>query len=386
MKKVGLLLQVAVAIVLGILLGKLLPNDAIRVFTTFNSLFGNFLSFAIPLIIFGLVAPSIAGLGKNAKKLVLFTTIIAYLSTLFSGFLTYFSCSLTYPYIVSEGSAAASFAMSQSDLFAPYFTIIMPPIIEVMSALILAFTVGLGLTLIKGETLKNAIVDFKNIIETLISKVIIPLLPLHILGIFMKMTASEQVAEIMETFVKIIILIFILQAVLLLIQFSVAGAVAKKNPLKLLRTMLTAYATALGTQSSAATIPITLQQVKKMGVADDIADFTVPLCATIHLSGSTMKIVACAMAIMIMNSMPINFTDYVGFIFMLGIVMIAAPGVPGGAIMAALGVLGMLNFDENMQGLMIALYIAMDSFGTACNVTGDGFIAVVVNKIAGKKI
>ena len=199
------------------------------------------------------------------------------------------------------------------------------------------------------------------------------------------MTVSGQVASIINMFIKVIAVIFVLHVLLLLLQFSIAGLVAHKNPLRLLRNMLPAYATALGTQSSAATIPVTLAQAVKNGVRENIAIFTVPLCATIHLAGSTMKIVACAMAILIMSGAPIEFSNFAGFILMLGITMVAAPGVPGGAIMAALGVLeSMLGFDDTLQALMIALYIAMDSFGTACNVTGDGAIAIVVDKLAGK--
>lgn len=150
--------------------------------------------------------------------------------------------------------------------------------------------------------------------------------------------------------------------------------------------MLPAYFTALGTQSSAATIPVTLKQATMNGVSSDIAGFVIPLCATIHLSGSTLKIVACALALMMMQGMPYDFALFAGFIFMLGITMVAAPGVPGGAIMAALGILGsILGFDESAQALMIALYIAMDSFGTACNVTGDGAIALIIDRVMGKK-
>ena len=176
--------------------------------------------------------------------------------------------------------------------------------------------------------------------------------------------------------------IFALTALLLVVQFSIAGVVAKKNPFTMLRTMMTAYFTALGTQSSAATIPVTLEQTLKLGVRSELASFTVPLCATIHLSGSTMKIVACAMAIITLTGGDITFLDMAAFIMMLGVTMVAAPGVPGGAIMAAIGVLqSMLGFDEMQIGLMIALYIAMDSFGTATNVTGDGAVTVIVDKM-----
>ena len=254
-----------------------------------------------------------------------------------------------------------------------------------MTALLLSFTIGLGLSYIDRGVLHEAFSDFQKIITKLIEAVIIPLLPLHIFGIFLNMTVSGQVMSVITMFLKVIIVIFVLHVLLLLIQFTVAGSVSGKNPLRLLKNMLPAYATALGTQSSAATIPVTLAQAVKNGVRENIAIFVIPLCATIHLAGSTMKITACAMAIMYMSGEPVTFTSLSGFIMMLGVTMVAAPGVPGGAIMAALGLLqSMLGFNETLQALMIALYIAMDSFGTACNVTGDGAIAVVVNKIAGE--
>lgn len=268
----------------------------------------------------------------------------------------------------------------------PYFTVEMPTVMGVMSALILAFTLGLGMSVIDGDRLKLVMEDFKDIINKVITAVIIPLLPLYIFGIFLNMTSSGQVAGVMSVFLKIIVVIFVMTVVLLFIQFFIAGTVGKKNPFRLFRNMIPAYMTALGTQSSAATIPVTLEQTIKNGVRPDLAGFVIPLCATIHLSGSTMKIVACSMAIMLMSGMEIHFAQFAGFIMMLGIAMVAAPGVPGGAIMAALGLLqSMLGFDETAQGLMIALYIAMDSFGTATNVTGDGAIAVIVERISEKR-
>jgi Na+/H+-dicarboxylate symporter len=168
----------------------------------------------------------------------------------------------------------------------------------------------------------------------------------------------------------------------LLLQYTIAGIVTKRNPFKLLWTMLPAYFTALGTQSSAATIPVTLQQTLKNKVNEDVADFVIPLCATIHLSGSTLKIVACAIALMLMHGTPVEASNMIYFICMLGVVMVAAPGVPGGAIMAAVSVLqSILGFDANQIALMIALYITMDNFGTACNVTGDGAIALIIDKL-----
>lgn len=256
---------------------------------------------------------------------------------------------------------------------------------SVMSALILAFILGISLAGSSG-VLKKGLMELRDVVGLVIEKAIIPLLPLYIACIFIGIASSGQVAGVISVFLKIIAVIFVLHIALLLIYYCVAAAVAGGNPLLYLRRMLPAYFTALGTQSSAATIPVTLEQSVKNGVDLDIAGFVIPLCATIHLSGSMMKITGCALAIMTVSGITVPVATMAGFIFLLGIAMIAAPGVPGGAIMAALGVLSsVLGFDGTLLGLMVALYIAMDSFGTACNVTGDGAIALVVNKIYKKR-
>lgn len=379
--KLTLLPKVAIAIAAGILCGLFFPDFLTRIFLTINALFSNFLGFIIPLLILGLVAPGIADLGRGAGRLLLITAALAYCFTLFSGFMTYFTCEAVYPWLL-DATQTISLDENGAKALTPYFTVEMPPLMGVMTALIGAFTVGLGMSVISGERMKGVMDEFREIIIKVIDTIIIPLLPLYIFGIFLGMTTSGEVSGVMGVFIKIIVVIFVMTIVLLLLQFSIAGFFGGKNPLKLLRNMLPAYLTALGTQSSAATIPVTLAQTIKNGVRPDLAGFVIPLCATIHLSGSTMKIVACSMAIMVMTGMSFDFGLYSGFIMMLGVAMVAAPGVPGGAIMASLGLLSsMLGFDEAAQGLMIALYIAMDSFGTACNVTGDGAIAVIMNRI-----
>lgn len=384
--KLGLLPNVAIAIALGVVCGLFFPDWLVRIFLTINSLFGNFLNFIIPLLILGLVAPGIADLGKGAGRLLLITALLAYGFTLFSGFFTYFTCDLVYPWLLNSADKLHPIEGDVPAGLASYFTIEMPPLMGVMTALILAFTLGLGMSVIDGDRLKGGMEDFKDIINKVITAIIIPLLPLYIFGIFLNMTHSGQVSGVMGVFLKIIVVIFVLTVILLFIQFFIAGTIGKKNPLRIFRNMLPAYMTALGTQSSAATIPVTLEQTVKNGVRPELAGFVIPLCATIHLSGSTMKIVACSLAIMLMSGMEVHFLQFAGFIMMLGIAMVAAPGVPGGAIMAALGLLqSMLGFDETAQGLMIALYIAMDSFGTATNVTGDGAIAIIVDRIYNKE-
>ena len=380
--KIGLLGKILAAIALGVGLGMIAPAWMVRIFLTFNGIFSQFLGFAIPLIIVGLVAPAISDIGKTAGKMLLVTMAIAYGSTISAGLVSYLTGAALFPGMIQSGAPLQEVA-SAAEL-SPFFTVTIPPLMNVMTALILAFTLGLGLASLDSHTLKDAIHDFEQVIIKTIKAAIIPLLPLYIFGIFLNMTYVGQVFSILTVFIKIIGIIFLIHIGILILQFAIAGGFAKKNPFKLLWNMLPAYFTALGTQSSAATIPVTLEQTRKNGVSEDIAGFTVPLCSTIHMSGSTLKIVACALALMIMQGMPYDFGMFFGFICMLGITMVAAPGVPGGAIMASLGLLqSMLGFDQEAQALMIALYIAMDSFGTACNVTGDGAIAIIIDKLMG---
>lgn len=383
-KRMGLLPRILIAILLGALCGIFFPLGLVKAFVTFNSLFSNMLQFFIPLIIIGLVTPAIAEVGDKAGKLLLITVSIAYLDTIFAGFLSYFTSVNVFPGLITGRETMEG--ISEAESIAPYFTVNIPAMFDVMSSLVFAFTVGLGIAFFKAPTIRSFAGEFRDIIAKAIEVVLIPLLPIYIFGIILNMAYTGQALQIFKVFISIIGVIFVLHVLLLILQYSVAGIVAGKNPFRLLAKMLPAYFTALGTSSSAATIPVSLEQTKKNGVDDAVAGFAIPLCATIHLSGSCLKIVACAVALMLMKGMPFSFGMFAGFICMLGIMMVAAPGVPGGAIMAALGVLSsMLGFGAEEQALMIALYITMDSFGTACNVTGDGAIAVVIDKFFGAK-
>ena len=331
------------------------------------------------------VTMGIADLKSGAGKLLLITVALAYGSTLIAGSASYLVSASLFPSFMSEGALEQIAATADNSLVS-YISISIPPLLDTLSAVVLAFVLGLCMSTLRGktigDTLYNGMKDFSGIIDQVLHSVIIPLLPFYIFGIFLSMTQSGQVSGILGIFLKLIVIIFVMTVVLLLIQFSIAGLVARQNPLKMLRTMMTAYMTALGTQSSAATIPVTLAQTVKLGVRPELASFVVPLCATIHLSGSMMKITACALAVSMIAGLDIPASTFAGFILLLAVTMIAAPGVPGGAIMAALGLLeSMLGFDETLAGLMIATYIAMDSFGTATNVTGDGAVAVIVDAI-----
>ncbi len=384
LKKLPLLARIIIAIALGIGLGLVLPLPIVRVFVTFNSIFSQFIQFLIPLIIIGLITPAISDIGKSAGKLLLLTTIIAYGDTVLSGYLSYFTSSNIFPLLINHGQAVEKIAEVKA--LEPFFTINIPALVDVMSALVTAFTVGLGIAFFGSNTLKAGFDEFKDIVAKTIEVALIPLLPIYIFGIFLEMSHTGQAWHVLNVFIAIIGVIFAMHIFLLVLQYCIAGLVTRRNPFKLLWNMFPAYFTALGTSSSAVTIPVTLKRTLKNGVSEGIAGFVVPLCATIHLSGSCLKIVACSVALMLMTGMPFDLGMFTGFIFMLGVMMVAAPGVPGGAIMAALGVIqSILGFDAQQQALMIALYITMDSFGTACNVTGDGAIALIIDKINNKK-
>ena len=379
MKKIGLLPRIIFAILMGLLMGNVLPEGWIRIFVTFNNVFSQFLGFLIPLIIIGLVTPAIADIGRSAGKLLLLTVGLAYADTILAGLLAFFTGTAIFPALID---AQPSIPVENVPKLEPYFLLEIPPILDVMAALVSSFVIGIGIAYTDSPTLKKGFFEFRTIIENTIAKAIIPLLPLYIFGIFLSMTYVGEAYHIIVVFGKIICIIFVLHIVILIYEFLVAGGLARKNPLRLLLNMLPAYMTALGTSSSAVTIPVTLKQTKKNGVSDEIASFCVPLCATIHLSGSMMKITCCALTVCLIGGLPHDLPIFLHFIVLLAICMVAAPGVPGGAVMAALGPMaGILGFDPEAQALMIALYIAMDSFGTACNVTGDGALAVIIDKL-----
>ena len=392
LRALPLLAWIVLAILLGILTGPIMPEWLGNVFLTYNSLFSGFLGFAVPLIILGLVTPAIAELGKGAGKWLGLTAALAYGSTVVAGLLAYFVSRWLFTPALGGGGLESLDDGSGSG-FAPFVTItssatggateiVLAPVIDVMSALVLAFVVGIGLTAFHSRVIFRGAVEFRSIIELLIRRIIVPALPLFIFGIFMDLSASGDAVTVVTKFMLVVIVSFALTLVVLLAQYTVAGLMNGMNPLKALWNMRDAYFTALGTSSSAATIPVTLESTKKNGVSDSVAGFVVPLCATIHLSGSMVKITCFSIAVLLLTGGDVSFASYLPFILMLGVMMIAAPGVPGGAIAAAAGLLvQMLGFGEMEIGLMFAAYIALDSFGTATNVTGDGALALIMNKL-----
>jgi Na+/H+-dicarboxylate symporter len=378
-----LLFRIIVAIILGIVCSLFFPDWLARVFVTFNGLFSNFLDLFIPVLIFALITPAIAGIGKGAGKWLGLTAGIAYASTIVSGLIAFGVATASYNWLLGDKKMDTLADIDEGAL-SPFFEIDMPAPFEVMTALILAFCVGLAMTAVKSDVLYTGVRELEGVVMKVIKVFVIPLLPIFVYGTLLGMGMNGTLLDVIGSFIKVLVLATVMTLLLLVLQYLVTGAVVKKNPFKALWNMMPAYATALGTSSSAATIPVTLECAKKNGVTENVAGFTVPLCATIHLAGSMMKISLFALAVIHMFDLDIGTGQFLGFLFLLGIMMVAAPGVPGGAIMAAVGVLGdQLGFDQDQIAIMIAAYIAIDSFGTAANVTGDGAIALVVNKISG---
>ena len=388
--KLGLFPKLIIAIIIGILFGQFLPVWFCRIVVTLSSIFSTFLSFIIPLMILAYVTMGIANLKSGAGKLLLITVILAYLSTLAAGSASFLVADTLFPSFMSDG-ALEQIAATAGNSLESYFSLEIPPLFDTLSAVVLAFVLGLCLSTLRGktigDTLYNGMSDFSGVIDQVLHSVIIPLLPLYICGTFTNMTKSGQTFAILGILWKVFLVVILMHLICIFLQFLVAGAVSQKNPFRLIRNQIPGYITALGTQSSSATIPVNLQCAEADGVSAEIRNFVVPLCANIHMAGSMITITACSTAVCLMNQIPISLATVIPFIMTLGIAMVASPGAPGGSIMTALPFLYMVFGAEAgdpsgpICAIMVALYITQDSFGTACNVSGDNAIGVIVETI-----
>ena len=389
-KKLGLVPKLIIAIILGILIGQFLPEEICRIVVTLSGLFSSFLKFVIPLMILAYVTMGIADLSQGAGKLLLITVALAYGSTLIAGTASFLVSINLFPSFMSADALDQIAATADASL-SPYFSISLQAILDTLSAVALAFILGLCLSSMRGKqignSLYNGMAEFSKIIDKVLHTVIIPLLPLYICGTFVDMTKSGKTFAILSILWKVFLIVIVMHLICILIQFVIAGAVSKKNPFELIKNQVPGYTTALGTQSSAATIPVNLECAKNDGVCEQIRNFVVPLCANIHMAGSMITITACATAVCLMNQLPISLGTVIPFIMTLGVAMVASPGAPGGSIMTALPFLYMIfgaeagDPDGAICAIMVALYITQDSFGTACNVSGDNAIGVIVNTI-----
>lgn len=381
MKKIGLLPRIIIGIILGILVGMYLPGPVVRIFVTFSSIFSLFLNFIIPLMIVAFIGYGIASLTEGASKLIGITVAISYGSTLLAGSIAFLVASNLFPTLL--GSAALSSVKIESGLDS-YFTIPLKPLFDVTSAVVFAFILGIGITMLRpkkqGEELFSIVRDSEEVIQAVLKNIIIPLLPIHILGTFANLAYAGSIQHILVIFGKVFAVVITLHILYITALFIISGIIGKKSPLMLIKNQIPPYFTAVGTQSSAATIPVSLIAAEKNGVSEQIRNFVIPLCATIHLAGSMITLTCCSTAVILILGQNPTYGSILPFILMLGIAMVAAPGAPGGAVMSALPFFYMIGITgEELQGLMIALYLTQDSFGTAANVSGDNAIAVFVD-------
>lgn len=383
MPKPSLLTKIVIAVLLGALCSTFFPEWLGKVFATINGLFSGFLNFFVPVLIFALIAPAIAKLGKGAGKLLGITVGLSYGSTILAGLISYGVSVVLYPWLLRGEDMAKNIADIDEGAITPYFSVEMAPPFEVMTALLLSFCIGLAMTVVKADTLFKASVELEQVVIKIIWSFVVPLLPIYIFGMFVTLGMNGSVLAVLGSFSKVLLLSVVMTLIYLVFQYIVAGALTGRNPITALKNMMPAYFTALGTSSSAASIPIARECAMKNKISEEVTGFVIPLCATIHLSGSMIKLMLYALSLIFMTGMDVPASKAIGFMLLLAITMIAAPGVPGGAVMVATGLLSeMMGFNDSMVALMIAAYIVIDSVGTAANVTGDGAIALVVEKFA----
>ncbi|MDU2687733.1 cation:dicarboxylase symporter family transporter [Paeniclostridium sordellii] len=388
-KNIGLIPKLIMAIIIGIVIGTYMPRELVQILVTASSLFSTFLKFVIPFIILGFVTAGIADLSSGAGKLLGATTIISYVSTVIAGLLAFTLIKTLFPFFM-DPSLTSKIGDPEAGMLPAIFSIPLKPMIDVTAAIVFAFMMGLGISALrknnKGEVLYKIAFDFQSIIQMVLAKAIIPLLPLYIAGTFANIAFAGQVMNILSVFWKVYIVVMSLHLIYVALQFTVAGMYAKKNPIEMMKNQIPAYLTAVGTQSSAAAIPVNVDCAEKNGISKQIREFVIPLCATIHLSGSIISIVSFSVAVLMMNGMDYGINIVLPYIMMLGIAMVAAPGAPGGAVMSALPFFPMVGIpaDGGLASLIIALHITQDSFGTAANISGDNAIAVAVDALNNK--
>lgn len=382
--KLGLFPKVVIAIVIGALLGLILPDVVVRIFKTFNVLFAQLLKFVVPLLVLGLVTPSIANLGRGAGKMLLTVMLIAYCSTVCGALFSYGVSSNIFPLYLNPGELSAE-AVSEKE-FLPYIDLKIPPICDIMTALVLSFVVGVGIIFTDAKGLKKGFEEFGEIVKLTIENVIIPFLPVYIFTMICEMSAKGVIDVVLGTGFKVILTGVILSILYLVVQYCIAGIIARKNPLKMIWNIIPAYLTGFSICSSSACIPVTYECTLKNGVRKDIADFVIPLCSTVHMCGSTIKLTVTSVAVAYMFGEPLTFGLFMQFALMQAIAAVAAPGVMGGVLMASVGLLGtVLGFSDTMTTLMMTIYLALDGYGPAVNVSGDAAIAVIADKLFGGK-
>lgn len=381
--KLGIIPKLIAGLIIGIIIGAIGYDWMIVITETFRVFLGDMIKFFIPLIIIAFVGAGIADFKGKIGKMLGFTVSLAYIDTIIAIALAAGAAYFVIPMLVSGASSATE----AKDIAGPFMEIEIPQIMDILSALLLAFVLGIGSTLNKTDVVRDFVLQFRTIVMFAINKIILPILPFFIACTFAKLTAEGEIFGNIPTFAGMFALILVMQFIWLIIEYSLAGILFRNNPLTMMKAMIPAYITGVGTMSSAVTMPIALEQSKKVPYMNKkICDFVIPLCNTVHQAGAAIGITIGAMTVSLMatGEFP-TLPTMIAFILLLGIIEVGAVGIPGGSIMAALGILQTtLGFDESLLALMITLFAIQDGFAAATNVTGDGALAMIVNKFFGK--
>ena len=380
--KTGIVGRLAVAIVIGVAVGYFAPGFIVRILNSFGGTFGQFIRFFVPFIVIGLVTPAIAETGKGAGKLLLATMGIAYASTLFAGGFAYGVSEFIFPRVLEKSLTGAIGAKE----FPAFFVFEIQPVMDITTALVMSFVLGLSMVATDMPYMRNVFDEMRDAVSLTIKSVVLPLLPVYILTVMADLTASGKLAIIGGGCLRIMLVAIAVTLSILVMQYIAAGLIARRNPFRLLWNMLPAYLTGLGCCSSAATLPVTLRQTRSNKVSRKVADLVIPLCSNVHLAGSMANMVVYTAGFIVLAGGAISFWQYAQFMFLLSIIAVASPGIPGGVVLASGSIAeSVLGFSPERYALVIATYMALDGMGTACNLTGDGAIAVVVDRFFGKR-
>ena len=374
--------RLLLGIIIGVILGQVFPESVMKVVVTLQYIMGQLITFCVPLIIIGFIAPSITKLGKNASRLLGVAIVIAYVSSVCAALMSTGAGSALSPHLSIDTEVAGLRTLPDV-----VFELNIPQIMSVMSALVLSVLVGLAATWTNSKLTCDFLGEFQNIVLDIVGKIIIPMLPFYIAATFCNLSYEGMITHQLPAFIQIILIVMAGHYIWLAVLYLLAGAYSGKNPWEVLRHYGPAYLTAVGTMSSAATLAVALDCARKSKVLrKDMVSFGIPLFANIHLCGSVLTEVFFCMTIskILYGHLP-SIGTMLLFCALLGIFAIGAPGVPGGTVMASLGLItGVLMFDGAGTALMLAIFALQDSFGTACNVTGDGALTLMLTGYAEK--
>ncbi len=379
MKKLkdNLLLKIGLAVILGFFAGLVSSNNVMKIFVVSKYITSQLISYSVPLIILGFIAPSIAKMKNNASKMLGTMITLCYFSSIGAALFSMFAGYAIIPHFNITASAEAL-----RELPKVLIPLKLDPIMPVMTALVAAIFLGLSTVWTKSETMDKLLEEINNMVLAIVKKVIIPILPFFIFSTFAELAYEGSITKHFPVFVKVIIIVLIGHFIWLAFLYTIGGIVSKKNAFKLFKKMLPAYLTAVGTMSSAATLPVSLKCARESEVLDEeVSGFAISLGATTHLCGSVLTEVFFVMTVsqVLYGTLP-QMGSMITFIFLLGIFAVGAPGIPGGTVMASLGIIvSILGFDSTGTGLMLTIFALQDSFGTACNVTGDGALALIID-------